>query len=247
MNTEQQLCFETEWEAIRDRVLGFCRRIGGSVDRGEEIFQRTSIRVWRGFNGFRKESSFLSWACMIARHEADTLFAKEIAEATRGFSVINIGGRMDAPFEPIKGTSMHRLVAILTMAASNAVTTGYISETESNVILAKLKHEDATWGEIGDSLSLTANACAAAHCRAIPKLRVYLFAHHQEALGGMRAIEAAFQEAVVDAVDPLTPNEQAAFREVILNRVMGYRRRGWLESLRSACLKVIHKLAVSND
>jgi hypothetical protein len=243
--TDAQVSFEREWDSIRHRLLSYCNRIGRDSDRGDEIFQRTSIRVWLGFRGFRRETPFLVWACKIAHNEADRLFAKEIALG-RKKAPVAVEDLTNLPSLPGAASRRDRLSTILATAAQDAVTTGHINETESRVILGKLERPDASWIEIGAPLSLTANACAAAHCRAMPKLGVYLFVRHADALGGKAAIKAAYEDAVADSADPLTRSEQTAFLHIILNGSARYRRRGWRETLRSACRKVGRKLRMED-
>ena len=88
------------------------------------------------------------------------------------------------------------------------------------------------------------NACAVMHCRAIPKLRVFLFQNRAELLGGLEAIKAAFDCALETKSDPLTQGEAEVFRRIVLDRRSDYRKPGWQLALRSACGKVIRRIAL---
>ena len=81
------------------------------------------------------------------------------------------------------------------------------------------------------------------HCRAIPKLRVFLFVQRPDLLGGHECIAQAFARALVGNRDrPLTADEAQAFRRVVLEQQTGSRRVGWRQALRAACDRVIKEL-----
>ncbi len=243
MDSEERRNFVREWEAIIPQVLHLCRRMGGSADRGDEIFQRTAMRVLQKFNGYRGQAFLLTWASSIVRHETDRLFRQEIMEGRRRASVA-LDALTKLEQKTTDSSGAQRQAAILSAAARTAAETGWLSKVEGKVVLARLDNPEASWGEIGGLHSLSANACAAAHCRAILGLRVYVFTHCPELLGGVKAIEAAFLPAESFADDPLRPDEHMAFLQIILKGTRGYRRRGWREALRSACLKVSRRLEI---
>jgi hypothetical protein len=103
------------------------------------------------------------------------------------------------------------------------------------VVGLRLAEPDASWQDIGDRVGITASACAVVHCRAVPKLRVFLFQHHKDALGGPAAVADAFGRAGT----ALGPAEREVFDVVVLQGRTDYRRRGWQANLRRACGVVI--------
>ena len=68
-------------------------------------------------------------------------------------------------------------------ATRNAVRTGELSETEGAIVLTRLADPDVTWEQIGEQFGMEGGACAVVHCRALPKLRVFLFTHRPDLLG----------------------------------------------------------------
>ena len=80
-----------------------------------------------------------------------------------------------------------------------------MSQVEARVVLARLDYPEATWKDIGTMLSLSADACAHAHCRGVLALRVYVFTHRPDLIGGMQIIEAAFRRAEADTDESMTP------------------------------------------
>lgn len=236
---------EDAWLTILPQLELLCKRIGGNDNRGDEIFQRACIRVVRGLPSFRGESSLMTWASTIARHERDRLFAQEIAEKRRRMpldadALAEVSGRATND-----GIRFHK-AAMLVQAARMAASSGELSAFEARVVLARLNSPTLTWREIGATLSTSAEACAQAHCRAILALRVYVFTQRPELLGGMQAIEEGFARAKTNTSNPMTPEEQLAFSQIVVKRAV-YTRRGWREALRSACLKVSRQLEFSDD
>jgi DNA-directed RNA polymerase specialized sigma24 family protein len=242
MDTETEPSFEDQWNAARNQLRSYCRRIGGDSNRGDEILQRTALRMWRGYDRLRLKSSFLSWGYRIASREADRLFAQEMAESSRRTDMPPDDQLAVAGGQATAGSISDPRLG-LRAALQSAAQQGLLSKLEYSVLRARLDSAHETWHTVGAALGLAPATCAAIHCRSKPKLRVYLFTHFPEILGGMAVIQNAFQRAAADQRDPLSLQERTAFFEVVLNRKYSYRRRGWKESLRSACLKVGRQLA----
>jgi RNA polymerase sigma-70 factor (ECF subfamily) len=53
--------FWTLLEPEHDRLRGFCRRITGDRDRGDDLCQEALLRALRQFHTLREEASFRSW------------------------------------------------------------------------------------------------------------------------------------------------------------------------------------------
>jgi len=106
----------------------------------------------------------------------------------------------------------------------------------------RLSDANMSWKDIAAFVGLSESACAVMHCRAIQKLRVYLFTNHTYLLGGTAMCDYAFKQAIASSRSPLTTDERIAFEEHILRQNLNFRPRGWRASLRAACSKVAENL-----
>lgn len=139
--------------------------------------------------------------------------------------------------------SEHLETGWLKIALADALGSGAISAAEHQVMAERLAHQDESWPDIAARLAMTPTACAVAHSRAVPKLRVFLFTSHPALIGGDAAIAGAFAQAIRDRSAPLTELETEAFEHLVIRRQIGYRRRGSQAALRGACAKVaVHML-----
>jgi RNA polymerase sigma factor (sigma-70 family) len=237
--------FETEWRATRAQVWAACSRAADDPNDAEDIFQQVAIRAWRGYPSFRGDSAFLTWVLAIARREIARVLRRRQERRKAESSLESLeedapGTLPPAPApEPVPAGSPWLL-----HAASAASAEGALSGAEAAVLQARLAHPDATWEQIGEQLGIGGATCAVLHCRAVPKLRVYLFTQRRDLLGGREAVAAAFRTALEDREEPLHPTEAEAFERVVLDGHEGFRRSGWRLALRSACGKVIRHLAL---
>jgi DNA-directed RNA polymerase specialized sigma24 family protein len=221
----------------------------------EELYQRVMIRAWRGHGGFRGNSAYLTWVRQIIVREAARMAAVREAELRRRVAVdparaVEItavadagrvaGGRPDDTAAPwIAGPGSAAGPGDLAGVLDQAIRVSAVSPGEHAVLTARLRHPDHTWEQLGAMLGVTATACAVTHCRAVPKLRVFLFLHRPDVLGGPDEIAAAFNRAS----RRLTAAEAEAFTFLVLHDRAGYRRRGWQTALRGACATVAEELA----
>lgn len=237
--------FETEWRSVRQQVQLYCYRAAGNRDDAEDVFQQVAVRAWRGYASFRGDCAFLSWAIAIARRETARVMGRK-AERTRNESSLeHISEEAPAmlpsvpmPSVPAAGDNW------LARAAREAVADNSLTECEANILIARIALPDSSWDQIGDLLSIDGGTCAVTHCRAIPKLRVFLFLRRADLLGGKEAIGVAFEAARTAKDDPLSPVEAEVFRRIVLENQTGYRKPGWMTSLRAACSKVIRRLTL---
>jgi hypothetical protein len=234
--------FETAWRLVRGQVTAMCRAQAGYGLDADELYQRVMIRAWRGHDGFRGESSYLTWVRQIIIREASRMAAARESEVRRLVALDQAGadGVNGAPgSQPADGAAPG---AGLADVIDQAARIGAITGAEHAVLGARLRHPGDTWERLATRLGLTATGCAVAHCRAVPKLRVYLFLHRPDVLGGPEAIAAAFKQA---AAGRLTAAEAEAFTLLVLQGRTDYRRRGWQTSLRGACASVAERLGTA--
>ncbi len=254
--------FTVAWAVARPHVLAFCRRTVWDPADADELCQRVAIRAWRGHATFRGDCAYLTWVIRIAEREAVRMGADASRAAARAVSYEQLEqggtGRAD-PAETVDALcgsnagldpaddAAHALDAcwagaLLADALGQARALEAISEPEFRVLLARLRHPDDSWEQTGRRTDLSANVAAVTHCRAVPRLRVFLFQRTPDVLGGPEAFTGPFARALISARDPLTATEAEVFRLVVLERRADYRRRGWQAALRGACAKVIHHL-----
>jgi DNA-directed RNA polymerase specialized sigma24 family protein len=227
-----------------------CRAQAGGTD-ADELYQRVIIRAWRGHDGFRGDSAYLTWVRQIIIREAGRLAAAREAEVRRQVALeatwadsadlaadseatgagadpwITGAARIAGPGDSLPGV------------IDQANRTGALSAAEHAVLTARLRYPGDTWEQLAGRLGLTATTCAVTHCRAVPKLRVFLFLHRPDVLGGAAAIKAAFGQSS----GLLTVAEAEAFRFLVIEGRPDYRRRGWQTALRGGCATVAAQLA----
>jgi DNA-directed RNA polymerase specialized sigma24 family protein len=208
----------------------------------DDVFQRTAIRAWRGYSTFRGDS-FLSWTLSIARNEGLREFGKrnKISKVETSLEALIEDSPAATPMAtPAELES--QASDILRRAVRASIATQFLSTAEAQVILARLEEPEAEWDQIGIRLGKEGGTCAVLHCRAIPKLRVFLFTHQPEFFGGIEIIAAALTAAMKNTADKLTSAEAEAFRYCVIDKRFPYRKTGAVAALRSACNKVIRHL-----
>ena len=245
--------FEDAWHPIAGQVAAMCRAQAGGRD-ADELYQRVMIRAWRGHDGFRGDSAYLTWVRQIIIREAGRLAAEREAQVRRQVALEAAAGAdgeglaMDS--QNGDGATAPWIAGAVTIAGPDgglpavidqAARTGTLSVAEHAVLTARLRHPDDTWERLADRLGLTATTCAVTHCRAVPKLRVFLFLHRPDILGGPAAIAAAFEQSS----GLLTIAEAEAFRFLVIEGRHDYRRRGWQTALRGGCATMAAQLARS--
>lgn len=237
--------FETEWNKVSQQVLAFCYRNVDPPSEAEDIFQQVTIRAWRGYSTFNGGAAFLTWVMTIAR--------REIARVT---SHRQQRLKTEASLEVVAETAPDILPSLpapemvsvdyswLSEVTKIAATNGTLTQIESATILTRLAHSEESWDAIGAVLGISGTTCATVHCRAIPKLRMFLFMYRPDLLGGIPAISEAFTRALADKNNRLNVQEIEVFQRIILDGQVNYRKAGWRLALRSTCGKVIKWLAL---
>ncbi|QYO63449.1 sigma-70 family RNA polymerase sigma factor [Leptolyngbya sp. 7M] len=226
---EPQKSFEQCWLEVRARVLAFCYRLMQNRNDAEDLFQEVAIRAWRGYSSFRGESSFSTWVLTIVRREATRRLkhSKHLLPLPQPETIPD--PERDDPVD----------TSFVIRAIKEAEQMHILNSDEAKVLQMRLQNSELTWRELGDSLGLSANACAVNHTRALPKLRVYLFMYRPEWLGGDLAIRTAFAQAQRMTQSPLSREEAEVFEQIVLRQNHNYSRSGWKTRLSSACTKVI--------
>ncbi|MFB6894182.1 RNA polymerase sigma factor [Kitasatospora sp. NPDC056327] len=230
--------FEEAWRAARPQVAGYALRALGNRADAEDVCQLVALRAWRGWATFRGDSSFLTWVMAIARREIARLAVRRQRLAAREPA---LPGGLD-PAAPEEEPRVPGGALPLRGLADRAHARGELNPTEHAVLRARLDHPDHTWEQLGAALGLPPQRCAVAHCRAVVKLRVSLFLHHPELLGGRARLARAADRARAGP-DPLTAAEETLFRRMVLDGVTTHRPRNWTGLLRSSCAKVAREIS----
>ncbi len=233
----ERLDFDTAWQRSAPQLYAICLRSTGDRSQTDEILQRVAIRAWRAFPTFRWDCPVVSWLIKILYGE----IAREIArrqrdrarETTLDAVPPHLAARPDLESDAAAEPDLRK-------AISDAVRTGFLSEQEERVVTARLCYPDESWPVLGDRLGMAGTTCASLHCRAVPKLRTYLFQACPELLGGKATIRRAFDTAC-KTEGRLSTAEIAAFRRVILEGAPAF-AVGARGALRSACATVVNFL-----
>jgi RNA polymerase sigma factor (sigma-70 family) len=234
--------FEGQWQAAARQVERACRYALPNPDLCADVVQQVAIRAWRGSATFRGDCPFALWVQRIAKNE----IARAIQRLARE-------RRRDAPLEDLdeskpeavaKPKPPETVVAdhLLRESVEQAAAAGELTAQECQCVRERLNRPEDSWDSIGAVLGINGAHAAVVHCRAIPKLRAWLFVHHRDEIAPPGAIAAAFRDAASDASDPLTEAENQAFRRMVLQPADGAPRRRDLGAFRGACGKIIRHL-----
>jgi hypothetical protein len=210
-----------------------------------DVVQQVAIRAWRGSATFRGDCPFSLWVQKIARNEINRAIHRLVRERARDTPLEAVAegnpGLIAAPVaaEPILSSGFLR--SMLSRAAAEGELTGQ----EAQCVLERLNQPEASWDRIGALLGITGSHCAVVHCRAIPKLRVYMFVNHRDQIATPAAVAEAVKRAASDPAQPLTAAEEEAFRSVVIDACHRQPARRNLSALRTACSKVIRHLTWS--
>jgi len=55
--------------AVQSRLYGYIHSLVRDVNDADDLFQQTAMILWKKFDAFDRQGSFLAWACGIARFE----------------------------------------------------------------------------------------------------------------------------------------------------------------------------------
>lgn len=64
--TDRRAAVAPELESYRPELIGYCYRMLGSAGDAEDAAQDALVRAWRGYEGFRAQSSLRTWLYRIA-------------------------------------------------------------------------------------------------------------------------------------------------------------------------------------
>jgi RNA polymerase sigma factor (sigma-70 family) len=229
--------FDDQWRAARPVLQRYCLRATRSHADAEDLFGHVALRVFRGYPGFRGDCSFQSWALRIAEREASRYRRRLQRRLERETPLELPVHDLPEPAVSGAGTAPTLDLTIVRCAAAS----GDLTAAEHRVLDARLRLPGKTWAELAPELGTTANACAVAHCRAVPKLRVHAVTHHADQLG-RQALRAALEAARTAGPLPLTQVEAAVFADVVLDGHGDHRARGRRTALRGATSKVLAQM-----
>jgi RNA polymerase sigma factor (sigma-70 family) len=230
--------FSKEWVAAVPAVRAYCRVVTGNGHDAEDLVQTVAMRAWLGFGSFRGDSAFATWVLAIARREAASAASRAVRRA-RPMAELPERAIVSPPDEP--GSDLP--TGALAGALADALRAGAISAAQHDALFTRLVRPGETWTQIGDRLGVTKEAAAVAHLRGIDRMRVYLFLHRQDLLGGSEAVRAAFERARASRTPLLTPAEAQVFQRMVVNGRVDYRGGSWVLNLRSACRAVARHLS----
>jgi RNA polymerase sigma factor (sigma-70 family) len=226
--------FDAEWSAALTTLRSYLLKMLRNPDLVADVLQETALRAFRGYGQFQRRSAFVTWVIQIARNEA-------IRAIQHRRPVLPIDD--PAAADVVKEENDSPPAAGLADAIAEAVQARMLTPAQAAVLEARQNAgEGATWERIGSLLGIKPNHCAVLHHRGILDLRVYLFLFRPDLFGGRTLIEPAIVRATKTPIDPLTPEEEAAFRRAVLAASPSAKARGELEPLRSACNKVARQL-----
>jgi RNA polymerase sigma factor (sigma-70 family) len=237
--------FEAQWRSASVHVERACRYALSDPALSADVVQQVAVRAWRGSATFRGDCPFALWVQKIARNEINRAIHRLVRQRARDTPIEAVAegnpGLIAAPAaaEPVLSSSFLR--SMLSRAAAE----GELTDQEAKCVLERLNHPEDSWDRIGESLGITGSHCAVVHCRAIPKLRTYLFVNHRDQIATPAAVAEAVKRAASDPAQPLTAAEEEVFRRVVIDTTHRPPAPRNLSVLRTACNKVIRHLAWS--
>jgi DNA-directed RNA polymerase specialized sigma24 family protein len=217
---------------VRPAVLGLCTLYLNDYHCAEDVTQLVACRAWSGYKTLRDRQAFKAWVFKIARREVQRVLGK------RNFEI----PVPDPQPMPPPALADQALGEEMKQICDRAVSLGVISGTEADILWAKA--EQNSWEQIATRLNLSPANCATMHCRAVPKLRVFILQFHPERVGGIERIQRVFRDFVQTSPHVLTPAEADTFRRVIIEQDRFYRWSRWRSALRSACNKLARDLGI---
>jgi RNA polymerase sigma factor (sigma-70 family) len=238
--TEEE--FDREWRAVAHQVERACCRALGNCALAADVAQQAAIRAWRGAATFRGDCPFSMWALRITRNEINRALRRLVRQRAREAALDTVAE--DAPvLAAAAPIPRERPQLSWTQTIAMASKSGALTDQECRCVLQRLLAHDASWHEIGRSLGISEGSAAVLHCRAIPKLRVYLFMAHRGSLASPAEIEQAIRTAIADRNQRLSAAEEESFRRAVLADTKAGGARYSQSALRSACGKIIRHLA----
>ena len=229
------------WTESRAAIQAFCWRSLGDHAAAEDVAQVIGLRAWRSFGSFRREAPFVGWAMRIARNEINRELRRRVMRIAREVPAVDGYEGVQCSREERQGDHNVDLRALILEARE----IGAISEPEASSLLLRLANPEKNWTEVAADSNDSAAQCAANHCRAIPKLRVFIFLRHRDLFGDLSRIRESMAEARIAGA--MTAREEQVFSRWILDRRFDFRPVGWQTLLRSACATMAARITASGD
>ncbi len=85
---EKEKIFEEAFRENRDRIYRLCYTSLNNKEEADDLFQEVMINVWRGLDGFRKESQLSTWIYRITVNTA-LLFNKRFRTKANRFIIFD--------------------------------------------------------------------------------------------------------------------------------------------------------------
>ena len=173
-------------DSISTRSCAFAAATRARMAKRKNVSSTSPIRAWRHFSSLRDRKTFCGRGRTLSPAESSPRWGTR--HMTRNRSV----ALPPADLLPAEDTgSASELAAakydegsLLQRCIDDATAKHHLTPIEAAVLEGRLADGDATCACIGERLGIDANRAAVTRCRAVPKLRVFLFTHHREAIKG---------------------------------------------------------------
>ena len=81
MSTKKHTSFEKVYPQISIPLSKFiAKKIGSNQEAVEEVFSRTIIAAWKGWNTFKHKSTYLTWICAISIRKIADYYREQISQ-----------------------------------------------------------------------------------------------------------------------------------------------------------------------
>jgi hypothetical protein len=207
--------FGEAWNGFAAQVPVRCLQLSRDSREPQEPYQLTAILVWREHAASRAESAYLTWVMRIPDREAARFAKRRIPRAHHEIVDEHAIDQLSAHSHVSGGNA--GAYGRPESAGEGGTETGWLSRllADGHRIVAEWPaRPGGTWPDIAAWLGMTPTACAVAHSRAVPELRVFLFTDRSAVIGGDQAIADAFDRDRRDQVTALTTLDQETFRRI---------------------------------
>ena len=174
---------------------------------------------------------FRAWVYTIARNEA--LRSAQYLKNHQLRGLLPDQEPIKDSSDPTSDTDSNAIPPLLT----DAFQYGVISQQEYDVIRYDLSGQFKDRQRLSEFLGMTRGNCDVIYLRGIRKMVLAIFTTFIRYLGGPAAVEAIFQQTLLNPPPFFTPQEETAFVQIVIKRNTKYKPLG--NALQAACQKMI--------